>query len=57
MANKVELNESVAWDLIKSKQTLDAVKRWVNDNNVALKTLNLLPGIAKILWPVDPEDM
>lgn len=51
MAKKIEMNEEIAWDLIRNKQKVDAVKTWVMDNRVELHTLNLLHGLVNILWP------
>lgn len=55
MSRKVEIDENIVWDLIRKKQTVDAVKSWVADNQVELRTLNLLPGIIKILYTADHE--
>jgi len=56
MSRKVEIDENIVWDLIRKKQTVDAVKSWVADNQVELRTLNLLPGIIRILYTADHEE-
>lgn len=50
MSKRVELDENIVWDLIRCKQTVDAVKSWGVDNKVELRTLNLLSGIVRILY-------
>lgn len=54
--SKVELDEHIAWDLIRKKQTVDAVKSWVVENEVELRTLNLLSGIVRILYTGGSEE-
>ena len=54
--SKVELDESIAWDLIRKKQTVDAVKSWVVENEVELRTLGLLSGIVRILYTGGSEE-
>lgn len=44
------VNENILLDLIKCKQQVDAVKRWVQDNEHFLGTMNILSSIWKILY-------
>jgi hypothetical protein len=56
MANKVLINESIVWDLIQKKQTVDAMKSWMVENEFILRSTGLLKSIRRILYTDTKED-
>lgn len=56
MANKVLINENIVWDLIQKKQTVDAMKSWMLENEFILRNTGLLKSIRRILYTDTKED-
>lgn len=53
---KVEINENILWDLIRKKQTVDAVLDWMRENEVMLRNMRMLTSLRKILYAGGSEE-